>query len=118
MRCYSVHASALIACTVFAAVALCPLPAGAAAEIEEEVVVEENSMGSALRIAGLGIAAAIAIGMAGFATAKVQAAVGSGATGALAEKPELFTSLFFLYAIPETIVILGFVIAILLIGKV
>ena len=118
MRSYLVHAGALLVCAVFAATVLGPLPAGAATGNGEETAAADDSIGSAMRVAGLGIAAAIAIGLAGLATAKVQAAVGAGATGALAEKPELFTTLFFLYAIPETIVILGFVVAILLIGKV
>ena len=52
------------------------------------------------------------------ATARAQAAVGAGGTGAMAEKPELFTNILILFAIPETIVILGFVIAFLLLNKI
>ena len=44
--------------------------------------------------------------------------MGSGGTGAIAEKPELFANVLILFAIPETIIILGFVIAFLLINAI
>ncbi|MBN2309808.1 MAG: ATPase [Candidatus Hydrogenedentes bacterium] len=71
-----------------------------------------------MRTAGLAIAAALAIGLTGLATARVQAAVGAGGTGAMAEKPELFTNILVLFAIPETIVVLGFVVAYLLLSSI
>ena len=39
-------------------------------------------------------------------------------TGALAEKPELFTNILILVALPETIVVLGFVIGFLILGNI
>ncbi len=89
----------------------------AAAPSEAEVAppADPNIMGNAVRTTGLAIGAAIAIAAAGLATARAQAAVGAGGTGALAEKPELFGNILILFAIPETIIILGFVIAILLV---
>jgi len=74
-----------------------------------------DTVASAIRVAGLALAAALAIGLACLATARVQTAVGAGGTGALAEKPELFTNILILYAVPETLVILGFVVAVLLV---
>lgn len=60
------------------------------------------------------IAAALAIGLAALATAWVQSRIGSAGTGAIAEKPELRGIVILMLAIPETIVILGFVVAMLL----
>ncbi len=95
------------------------IPNTVSAQEEESVaahppITGNDSVGTGIRILGVTIAAALAIGLAGLGTARVQAAVGAGGTGALAEKPELFASILILYAIPETIVVLGFVIAILI----
>ncbi|MBI3047666.1 MAG: ATPase [Acidobacteria bacterium] len=60
------------------------------------------------------IAAALAIGLSALATAWVQSRIGSAGTGAIAEKPELRGIVILMLAIPETIVILGFVVAMLL----
>jgi V/A-type H+-transporting ATPase subunit K len=59
----------------------------------------------------LAFAAALAMGASAMATAWVQSRIGASGAGALAEKPELTTTIIILLAIPETIVILGFVIA-------
>lgn len=85
-----------------------------AAEESEGGVEEQVTMAGAIRAVGIALAAAVAIAGAALATARVQAAIGSGGTGALAEKPELFVSILVLIAIPETLVVFGFVIAILL----
>ena len=42
---------------------------------------------------------------------------GAGGTGALPEKPELFTNVLILVALPETVVVFGFVIAFLCLSK-
>ena len=64
------------------------------------------------------IGAALAVGLAAIGTAIAQARIGSAGVGALAEKPELRGSIILLVAIPETMVILGFAVAamILLLG--
>ena len=64
------------------------------------------------------VAAALAVGLAAIGTAIAQARIGSAGVGALAEKPELRGSVILLVAIPETMVILGFAVAamILLLG--
>ena len=57
------------------------------------------------------ISAALAIGMTALATAFVQARIGAAGAGALAERPELRGPIILLVAIPETMVILGFAVA-------
>ena len=61
------------------------------------------------------IGAALAIGFAAFATAWAQSKIGSAAAGAMAEKPEIGGSMLLLEALPETIIILGFVIAFMIV---
>jgi V/A-type H+-transporting ATPase subunit K len=57
------------------------------------------------------LSAALAIGLTAMATAWAQSKIGSAGAGALAEKPELTGTIVILVAIPETMVILGFVVA-------
>jgi V/A-type H+-transporting ATPase subunit K len=59
----------------------------------------------------IALAAALAIGVSSLATAWAQSRIGSAGAGALAEKPELTATVIILVAIPETMVILGFVVA-------
>lgn len=59
----------------------------------------------------LAFAAALALGLSALATAWAQSKIGSAGAGALAEKPELTGTIIILLAIPETMVILGFVVA-------
>ncbi len=59
-------------------------------------------------------AAALAIGISALATAWVQSRIGAAGSGALAEKPELRGTIIVMLAIPETLVILGFVVAVLI----
>jgi V/A-type H+/Na+-transporting ATPase subunit K len=59
----------------------------------------------------MAIAAALAIGLPALATALAQAKIGAAGAGTLAEKPELSATIIVLVAIPETMVILGFVVA-------
>jgi len=56
-------------------------------------------------------AAAIALGLPALATGWAQSRIGAAGAGALAEKPELTATVIILVAIPETMVILGFVVA-------
>lgn len=62
----------------------------------------------------LAFAAALAIGVPAVATAWVQSRIGSAGSGALAEKPELRGAVIVMLAIPETLVVLGFVVAVLI----
>jgi V/A-type H+-transporting ATPase subunit K len=72
--------------------------------------VKEETMEKVL----LGFAAALAVGLSALATGLAQSKIGSAGAGALAEKPELTGTIIILVAIPETMVILGFVIAALI----
>ena len=105
--------AAILMVAVFGLVA----PAAMAQEHGAEVAVSGGE-GSGLRTLGIGLGAGLAVGLAGLATGNAQAGVGAGGTGAMAEKPELFTNVLILFAIPETVVVFGFVIAIMLVGKI
>jgi V/A-type H+-transporting ATPase subunit K len=59
----------------------------------------------------IAFAAALAIGLPALATAWAQSKIGSAGAGTLAEKPELSATVIIMIAIPETMVILGFVVA-------
>ena len=67
-----------------------------------------------MELALLGLAAAVAISVPAIATAWAQSRIGAAAAASLAEKPELSTTAIILIAIPETMVILGFVVAVLI----
>jgi V/A-type H+/Na+-transporting ATPase subunit K len=62
----------------------------------------------------LALAAALAIAVPAIATAWAQGRIGPAAAAALSEKPELATTAIILLAIPETMVILGFVVAVMI----
>lgn len=64
----------------------------------------------------IAIGAALAIGISAIAAAWAEKDIGSSAVGAMAEKEELFGKGLILTVIPETIVIFGLVVAILIIG--
>jgi V/A-type H+-transporting ATPase subunit K len=61
------------------------------------------------------LAAALAVGLGALGTAWAQSRIGSAGAGAVAEKPEVTGTILILVALPETMVILGFVIAALII---
>jgi len=63
------------------------------------------------------IGAALAVGISAIATAIAQAKIGTAAVAAILEKKEVAGVMILLVAIPETMVILGFVVAVLLIYK-
>jgi V/A-type H+-transporting ATPase subunit K len=60
------------------------------------------------------LAAALAVAGPAFATAWVQSKIGASGAASMAEKPELSPTVIILVAIPETMVILGFVIAVMI----
>ena len=62
------------------------------------------------------LSAAIAIGSTAFAAAMAEKSIGTAAVGAMAEKEELFGKGLILTALPETLVIFGLVVAILILG--
>jgi V/A-type H+-transporting ATPase subunit K len=63
----------------------------------------------------IAVAAALAVGACAIATGIAQSRIGSAGAGTIAEKPESTGSIILLLAIPETMVILGFVVAIIMV---
>ena len=66
------------------------------------------------------LAAGLAVGLCAIGTGYAQGRIGAAGAGAIAEKPELAGRIILLIAIPETLVILGFAVAamiIVLLGK-
>lgn len=64
----------------------------------------------------IALGAGIAIGVTAIATAMAEKQIGAAAVGAMAEKEGLFGKGLILTVIPETIIIFGLVVAILIIG--
>ena len=60
-----------------------------------------------------GIAAALAVGLTGLGTGVAEMAIGSAAVGATAENKDIFGLALLFTVIPETIVIFGLVVALL-----
>jgi V/A-type H+/Na+-transporting ATPase subunit K len=61
------------------------------------------------------LAAALVMGISAIATAWAQSRIGAAGAATLAEKPELTNTIVILVAIPETMTILGFVVAMMMI---
>ncbi|MEW6568958.1 MAG: ATPase [Chloroflexota bacterium] len=64
------------------------------------------------------VGAGLAVGIAAIGTGLAQGRIGSAGVGVIAEKPEMLGPVILLIAIPETMVILGFAVAamVLLLG--
>ena len=61
------------------------------------------------------IAAALAVGLCAIATSIAQSRIGAAGMGSIVEKPETTGTVIICIAIPETMVILGFVVAAMII---
>jgi V/A-type H+-transporting ATPase subunit K len=70
-----------------------------------------------MEVLGSVIAAAFAIAITALATAWAQSRIGPAIAATMAEKPELTTTAIIMIAIPETMVILGFVVAALILFR-
>lgn len=68
--------------------------------------------------AAAALGAGIAMGVSALAAAWSQGAVGSAALGVIAERPEFEKNVLIYLVLPEILAILGFVIAIMLVGSV
>lgn len=68
-----------------------------------------------MEIALLALAAALAVGLTAFGTAYAQGRIGAAGAGTIAERPEAAGVIIIMVAIPETMIILGFVVATLII---
>jgi V/A-type H+-transporting ATPase subunit K len=64
------------------------------------------------------IAASLAIGLAGMGAGYAEAHIGAAAAGGMTEKPEGFSKYLIYLVVPETIVVFGFIVSILLIFEV
>lgn len=63
------------------------------------------------------LAAAAAVAIPALATAWAQSRIGPAMAASMAEKPELSTTAILMIAIPETMVILGFVVAMMILQR-
>lgn len=61
------------------------------------------------------LAAALAVAIPALGTAWAQSRIGAAGVGALVEKPNMITVVLILIAIPETVVLLGFAVAMIII---
>lgn len=64
----------------------------------------------------IAIGSGLAIGLSAIAAAMAESTIGAAAVGAMAEKEELFGKGLILTVIPETLVIFGLVVAILILN--
>jgi len=71
-----------------------------------------------IRVLGLALGASIALAGGAIGTGLAQSAIGSAGMGLMAERPELSGQMLIWLVIPETLVIFGFVIAILMTLKI
>ena len=67
-----------------------------------------------MEIALIYLSAALAVAIPALATAWAQSKIGAAGAATMAEKPELSATVIILVAIPETMVILGFVVAVMI----
>jgi V/A-type H+-transporting ATPase subunit K len=92
--------------------------ASAAEGAEGAAAAQPMDLGGGLRAAGLAIGAGISVAAGALATARAQAAIGASGIGALAEKRDMFAMVLIFVALPETLIIIGFVMAFLLFSKI
>jgi V/A-type H+-transporting ATPase subunit K len=74
--------------------------------------------GDGVRAGLLGIAAALSVAFGALGTAWAQSRIGAAAAGAMAERPEIGGLMLVFLALPETMIILGFLVAFFLIGRI
>jgi V/A-type H+-transporting ATPase subunit K len=74
---------------------------------------EDESM----EMMGITLSAALAVGLPALATGWAQSRIGPAAAASLTERPELGVTAILLIAIPETMAILGFVVAVLILMR-
>ena len=86
------------------------------AVVVEETIkeVEEAKAPATMAKSVLALAAALVVGLCALATAWAQSRIGAAGCGSIAERPETMGTVLLLVAIPETMVILGFVVGILI----
>lgn len=73
-------------------------------------------MAAEISVGLIAIGSGLAIGLSAIAAAIAESTIGAAAVGAMAEKEELFGKGLILTVIPETLVIFGLVVAILILN--
>ena len=63
----------------------------------------------------IAIGAGLAVGLSALGTGLAQSKIGSAGAGAVSERPEVFGRILVMLALPETLVILGFAVAAMII---
>jgi V/A-type H+-transporting ATPase subunit K len=76
------------------------------------------SEGAGIAAGLLGVGAGLAVGLGAIGTGLAQGRIGAAAAGVTAENPGRLGLMLLWFAIPETLVIFGFVISFLLIGQI
>lgn len=99
-------------CTILALLIITLLTASlcfASADTEEEK--SSGSFAESIRY----LSAALSVGLCAIATGIAQSRIGAAGMGSIVEKPETAGTVIIMLAIPETMVILGFVVAAIII---
>jgi V/A-type H+/Na+-transporting ATPase subunit K len=86
----------------------------AAQEQKEASTAQEQPKKRDITVGLIAAAAAIAVGLTALGTGLAQSRIGAAGAGTIAEKPESAGTIILLLAIPETMVILGFVVAVVM----
>lgn len=100
--------------SVVAGIVLCGAAVMAAAT---QPVTAATDQASVYRMIGLGIAAAISVGLSVLGAGHAVGRIGSAAVGMIAEKPEMLPKAILFVALGEGLAILGFAFAMLLMQK-
>jgi V/A-type H+-transporting ATPase subunit K len=70
-----------------------------------------SDIGAGLAAGLAGVGAGLAVGLAAIGTGIAQSRIGAAGLGVIAEKPKMLGMVILLIALPETMVILGFAVA-------
>ncbi len=100
----------------FLSLSFITLFASEAAEAGKEILTGKVEEGLSKLLAHIGVA--LAVGIPGLGTGWAQSRIGAAGAGTIAERPDTAIWIIIMLAIPETTVILGFVIAFMLMGKI
>jgi len=94
---------------------MCILLMSAALCFAEEAPADGEKSASSIADSIKFIAAALSVGLTAIATGIAQSRIGAAGMGSIVEKPETIGTVIICLAIPETMVILGFVVAAMII---
>ncbi len=75
---------------------------------------QQGNQRTPLEIGFLALGAALAVGLSALGTGIAQSRIGAAGAGMIAERPESLGTVIVLIAIPETLVILGFIVAVII----